>query len=88
MTIWNYPVTKEYVKLTFTGNLGISGKNFENLSLQDLSTLYILYIWLHNKADFVMAFVAHVNDKAHGLLVFNVWHFNKDITEHGMGMGK
>lgn len=26
-----------------------------------------------------------VNDKAHGLLV---WHFNKDITEHGMGMGK
>lgn len=41
-----------------------------------------------NKADFVMAFVAHVSDKAHGLLVFNVWHFNKDITEHGMGMGK
>lgn len=37
-----------------------------------------------------MAFVAHVSDKAHGLLVFNVtvWHFNKDITEHGMGMGK
>lgn len=41
-----------------------------------------------NKADFVMAFVAHVSDKAHWLLVFNVWHFNKDITEHGMGMGK
>lgn len=66
---------------------GISGENF-HLSIQDLSTLYILYIWLHNKADFVMAFVAHVSDKAHGLLVFNVWHFNKDITEHGMGMGK
>lgn len=35
-----------------------------------------------------MVFVVYVNDKVYGFFVFNVWYFNKDIMEYGMGMGK
>lgn len=35
-----------------------------------------------------MVFVVYVSDKVYGFFVFNVWYFNKDIMEYGMGMGK